>query len=244
METLKDLLKISPKGADLNAHFEKIARELMGYYVIRKGKGKDNNAIEYAIVEIEFYYYSKDHQDYITYPRNMEAGRWFFHQSGVDLTFQSNNVNDNNKFLIKDDSSFGGILIRGIRKLNCNDIDKEYIFGPIKCVNTLWDKFDAFSLSANEYPILVKRKDAFNCNLDKYKRHIKITETTKQESSIKYWSQRLGLSIEDEVIKEYRKDLFENSDKYRYRFFNLEQDPTTFDKIPYGIRPKGTKHIE
>ena len=228
METLKDLLKISPKGADLNAHFEIIARKLMGNYVIKKGED------EYAIVEIEFYYYSKYHPDYITYPRDMGAGRWFFHQSGVDLTFESYNVKKDDKkaekYIIKDDSSFGGILLRGIRKLNCNDLDKEYIFGPIKCVNTLWDKFDAFSLSANEYPILIEQ--TVEGILYQCKRHINIKDEKKTDS-VKNWLKRLSIDTNDKDLD----SIFENAQNRPYRFFYLNQNPTQFIKTPFDILP-------
>lgn len=65
--------------ADIQSKFHEIAEKLMYNYIIKKGEAR------YAIVEIEFYYYSPYHPDIITYPRNLSAGRWFFHQSGVDL---------------------------------------------------------------------------------------------------------------------------------------------------------------
>ena len=40
-------------------------------------------------IDIEFYWFSKNHKDTITYPRNCNAGDWFFHNSGVDLAFDS-----------------------------------------------------------------------------------------------------------------------------------------------------------
>jgi len=83
-------------------------------HIIKKGN------LEYAIVEIEFYLFTNDHQDVITYPRVADAGRWFFHQSGVDLTFQSRDIEEDKdgNFTFEENASFGGILIRAIRPGN------------------------------------------------------------------------------------------------------------------------------
>lgn len=145
MEESKDELMKALEGVDRvnpRESFVRIAEILMGKYAIKKGDKR------YAIVEIEFYLYSKDHKDYITYPRTIKAGRWFFHQSGVDLTFESNEI------------SFGGILIRGLYKLFPVDNDEErYILGPQKCVNELWDNFSAIEPSVEEYPIIVPHEN-------------------------------------------------------------------------------------
>lgn len=119
---------------EILTEFKEAAELLMNLCSIQKG-GK-----EYEVVDIEFYMYNYQHPDVITYSRVMEMGRWFFHPSGVDLTFHSTL------------DTFGGILIRGIR--NVND-DNDQILGPQKCVDALWDNFNAFdSQSDTEYPII------------------------------------------------------------------------------------------
>lgn len=131
---IKGLLNGPKKGEQsYEDYFAKIAKILMNNYVIKKGEN-----ISYEIVEIEFYLFDPGHPDVITYPRNCAAGQWFFHQSGVDLTFASTT------------EQFGGILIRGLRKMS----DNKLFLGPQKCVNELWDKFDAFKVDSN-YPVLV-----------------------------------------------------------------------------------------
>lgn len=76
-----NLCNCPQRQEDFFAYFEEIARLLMNNFVIAKGN------VKYEIVEIEFYLYTPQHPDIITYPRAISAGRWYFHPSGVDLTF-------------------------------------------------------------------------------------------------------------------------------------------------------------
>lgn len=134
------LLTDISKSKSPHTGFREIAEELMNGWCIRKGFE------HYEIIEIEFYLYSKvTHKDDITYKRQIEAGRWFFHQSGVDISFES------------DENSYGGILIRSIKNLNTPYSEKEsYICGPLRCVYKLWDDANAFNIEINDYPILEK----------------------------------------------------------------------------------------
>ena len=67
-----------------------------------------NGVHSYHPIEIEFYIYDKEHHaDILVYPRdNKKAGDIFFHQSGIDICFNSS---------IKD-GRFGGILIRSVER--------------------------------------------------------------------------------------------------------------------------------
>lgn len=132
--------------------FKEIATELMSKFAIKKGDDY------YQMVEIEFYWYSHNHRDLSVYPRKSEAGNWFLHPSGVDITLKSNIIKDDEdisklrqrwedaKKEQKDDyskkSSYGGILIRTLRKLTPNndpdDMDS-FIVGPWNCSDTLFD---------------------------------------------------------------------------------------------------------
>ena len=85
MNELEDKLR-NIDWSCLQNSFSSIAKTLMGKYIIKKGNSR------YRIVEIEFYAFSNSQKDYITYPRATDAGQWFFHQSGVDLTFDSHDV--------------------------------------------------------------------------------------------------------------------------------------------------------
>lgn len=96
------------------------ASRLMGEFRILKGDAY------YQIAEIEFYYYSSQHPDIITYPREGLEKKWFFHQSGVDITIKS------------DKEKYGGILIRSIIRQK----DGKRICGPQKCVDELFNFID------------------------------------------------------------------------------------------------------
>lgn len=228
LQQLKGINTKSPQDS-----FPDIAKNLMRNYIIKKGKKR------FAIVEIEFYLFSKEHADYITYPRKMDEGRWFFHQSGVDLTFKSKNIEYHKEkykketYKLKNSPVFGGILIRGLYDIQ-ND---EYIFGPQKCVNVLWDNFYAFHISESQYPIIEKELLSTSMHFYQCPRHINIQGEDKRETKIKEWIKRLGIeNLEDIDIKDYQRKYFEAP----YRFFNLlnEEVPWKFSKIPANIRPK------
>ena len=233
MDDLKELLDISNlKETEIPDRFKKIAEDLMCYHIIKKGQK------EYAIIEIEFYLYSPSHRDYITYPREIEAGRWFFHQSGVDLTFRSTGVKlveENNKefFEISDNAVFGGILIRGLYDRE----NSNYIYGPYKCVNLLWDDFKAFDNDKDEYPFIKKSEKEIVGKIVKLKRHIKI-DKSKQEKKVYDWAERVSFSVDSEenkkIILNYKEDLFnQNNDKYLYRFFNIVDGENTLNAIKH-----------
>lgn len=145
MEELKNKLKsIVPtlNKKELDSLFPEIAEFLMKNY------GIESRGEVYLLNEIEFYYYDSLYDDKrtetgkkrITIERTSEAGCWFIHDWGVDLTFKSREA----------EGYGGGILFRSIES------DKESITGPKNCVNKLWDEaVDAFSSTAPN-PRMVK----------------------------------------------------------------------------------------
>ena len=219
MQTLRELLS-DTNCRNKDELFQEIAKELMCNHIIQKRE------CQYEIVEIEFYYYSQEHQDVITYPRKMEAGRWFFHPSGVDLTFASKGDIRLKDGKIGNDACFGGILIRGIQ---CKS-NGEYIFGPLNCVYELWDNFDAFGTSEKEeYPILKRCDDINECNLRRCKRYVNI----KKEELLNRASQA-GLRWDEDAVNAYIKGLY----NAKYRYFNLPAyEESALAKIPSRIRP-------
>ena len=119
---------------ELEKEFARIAGALINDFAIRKADKL------YRFVEIEFYHSMADRNegcDGVTYPRESDALQYFFHKSGMDLTFLS------------DAERYGGILIRAIR---CGD---EFINGPYKVADTLFDQFDARNLPSGNYPLIV-----------------------------------------------------------------------------------------
>ena len=247
MKELEDSLKYIDWSCPQKS-FTSIAQILMGKYIIKKGTER------YRIVEIEFYAFSNDHEDYITYPRTTNAGQWFFHQSGVDLTFESQDIDikhNNGKILVNlaSQPQFGGILIRGLYKMDTSEDEEPYIFGPQKCVNVLWDKFNALSSSPDEYPTIIRasREDNLTThNLIYCKRCINIKDENTS-LKIKGWIKRLNLCnrVSPEEIENYRKKMFNNENTQLYRYFNLPSgtDPCSFTQIPFPSRPKKIRLI-
>lgn len=157
---------------EILTEFKEAAELLMNLCSIQKGEK------EYEIVDIEFYMYNSQHPDVITYPRVMDMGRWFFHSSGVDLTFHST------------PNRFGGILIRGIR--NVND-DNDQILGPQKCVDALWDNFNAFDNQYDtEYPIISSAANTRSEEIIQCPRLISVPKGRTEIDRIKEWKERIN----------------------------------------------------
>ena len=142
---------------DIETKFGELADSLLKHVSIQKGDK------EYWMTDIEFYFYSSNHKDIITYPRNCEAGQWFFHPSGVDISFESKidtkekSSTQKRKPYLTDTSVFGGILIRGIKiaKVDNSVNDKTLCYnGPMLACDELFDKFDAFG-NVTDFPKLV-----------------------------------------------------------------------------------------
>lgn len=118
-----------------------IAKALLNRFCIVKGNET------YRFVEIEFYHNKYDPKNGTrkTYHRGViSEGKWFFHPSGVDLTFAS------------DDNNYGGILVRTIM----TEDGKDFECGPLNVECKLFDLFDAFEpqqkiayIDVYKYPI-------------------------------------------------------------------------------------------
>lgn len=97
--------------------FKTIALELMTKYAI-----KAKNI--YSLIEIEFYLYKEGvHQDTAVYPRFSHAGDFFYHYSGIDISFETD----------IEIMTFGGILIRSLKNIDTGEI----IAGPLRCKDEL-----------------------------------------------------------------------------------------------------------
>ena len=117
--------------------FNKIARQLINHCVIVK------NEIKYKIREIEFYYRSGIHPDPFVHEKPIlkTVGRWYFHPSGVDITF-GNGQNE------------GSILIRGLIRMD----DELVINGSYKVFEELFQ--DNGSVDGNELnKVYIEQKD-------------------------------------------------------------------------------------
>ena len=160
LKALESINELQGKSYDeIKKKFDKIAEILLTKTKIVKGLQ------EYYITDIEFYLYCKGHEDIITYPRNCEAGMWFFHPSGVDITFKSSGITfSKEKETIKakipnNEAFFGGILLRGIELIKDDgEIRKKLDGYPLNVCDELFDKFNAFALP-RDFPVLIEYKE-------------------------------------------------------------------------------------
>jgi hypothetical protein len=174
LDSLLDLR--GKRGSDIPKEFDIIAKELFNNYEIKKGKQR------YRFLEIEFYYYSEQHKDSPIYERTCERG-WFFHQSGVDISFYS------------DEKEYGGILIRSIENLDT----KKITTGPLRVAYKLFDfiKFgNNGKADVSSIPILVPAKEKFNVHLRKEKRF-----NISNEKQYRYLDKRAKLNWNNQYVK-------------------------------------------
>lgn len=101
---------------NIEKSFNRIATDLMNNWIISAGNKS------YRICELEFYYESDSHKDPYIHRHDLQKkmGKWYFHGSGLDLTFGSDNF-------------ARSILIRAIYDLD----NSNYIYGPLNTVTEL-----------------------------------------------------------------------------------------------------------
>ena len=119
---------------DLHLEFEKIASELMNDWILQINNSK------YRIIEIEFYFKGGRHDDNYTHEHELQKkfGRWYFHGSGLDITFGNNNF-------------YGGILIREIYNL---DTKVKPTYGPINVVTELFSNIQTVYINKFSFGLI------------------------------------------------------------------------------------------
>ena len=148
---MEKLLQIPKEGFDPlkpNDTFYPIAKELMENYCIKCGDKF------FFFAEMEFYYERASDKkalndaginwEGITYSRNANAGDLFYHLSGCDICFKS------------DETECGGILIRSLI-----DESNNVVAGPMNCVNAM---LNACGKNKN-VPCLFKKNNTRNVNV-------------------------------------------------------------------------------
>lgn len=132
--------------------FKKIAEFLINKCSI------EYRGMHYRFIDLEFYYFSDNHRDISTHPRQSKALTWYINDfGGIDLNFESKiervRIETKNKvsykYRLTHDALFGGILIRQIKELASGDI----LDGPWK-VADLFRETDALS-RYQDNPILI-----------------------------------------------------------------------------------------
>ena len=151
-EELRALMCIPADASknEITNRFTKIAKVIKNKCVIKYLDEK------YRILDFEFYFYNKNHQDISVHPRNSEALCWYINDfGGIDLNFESRIERDEKnpfKYCLTDNSYFGGILIRQIQRISDNLV----FDGPLK-VAELFRILNATSDVQNN-PILALEK--------------------------------------------------------------------------------------
>lgn len=142
--------------------FRNIAEYLLGNCYIKQ------DDIEYRFLEVEFYYYSKLHQDVkekngqpFVYPRQCnKAGAFFMHSSGLDICFKSI-ILDDNKFLYG-----GGILLRSLLRIDPQDKSMMVVTGPWDCCDALFNY-----TSEGNFPTIEKKEECDEVDLKSVRRY-------------------------------------------------------------------------
>jgi hypothetical protein len=124
---MKHLLTIADETNEAcSESFRRIAEKLMNLYQLQV---KDNF---YRIIDCEFYYSSKKHQDPYAHghERQKSKGEWYFHGSGLDIT-------------IGNGEALGGILIRRIARVTGEPIPRkgDSIIGPLNVCTEIFKHF-------------------------------------------------------------------------------------------------------
>lgn len=115
-------INLSVECQRIDDDFRRIACDLMNNWIINVEHAK------YRITEIEFYYKNEFHNDPYVHGNQLqkEKGKWYFHGSGIDLTFGN-------------EKTYGGILIRAIFDIN----NKKYYYGPLNCILELFSNLSS-----------------------------------------------------------------------------------------------------
>jgi hypothetical protein len=161
-QTLEEFLSTENIKDDASKAFEEAAHFLMNNCLLQVGEEK------YRLVELEFYYWSENHEDWYIHnhvkgghPKQKEFGKWYVHASGLDLTFGK-------------DGNAGGILLRGIKKINNDGKTCEPIYsGPInlrkpmlkndeKNVMSSFEALDELDAFNNHIVSIVENVEPFN----------------------------------------------------------------------------------
>ncbi len=185
MGDLKQLLSCLDAKSDVETitkTFEDIAEILLFKSHIKTDHGS------YRILEIEFYFKNNKHNDNVTIERTEEAGMWWLHDYGVDLSFKS-----------VEKEYYGGILIRTMMPLEDNQVNKEVIFGPRKCC---WELFYSPALEQNSAPCIVvtDEKTLLSGKMATTERYI-TGKTKKIDGNYRFYVDGLNLTIDPNYKK-------------------------------------------
>lgn len=214
LKLIKDSLRNEILQNGYQKTFDKIAKILLNKVAICKGEKI------FYIKDIEFYLYENNHRDIVTYPRICKAGQWFFHPSGIDISFESSvdvKSNDYELFqpILRDDAFFGGVLIRAIYPADKapSDACKYSLDGPHKVEWALFDCFDAFNETTN-FPHLIECEHKIE-HITKPRKNLIPKENDyrkKIETILNYYYEDSPVSIDEWI------NIYKSFEKKTYRY--------------------------
>lgn len=219
IEELRNLFVINNlTDDDIKNRFEKIAKELFNHYIIRTCFG------DFRFEDIEFYFHSKQHPDYIAHPRNSEPLRWYINDfGGIDINFKSEAKTESSdspygKYIWHEESYYGGILIRQLRREEKEHKTKEELIlsGPLK-VAELFRDLGCATDGACTMPQLVYVDGLYKIEFEACPRHNLVKdpksdeECRKKLKTISSWYSKADLS---EKVESYKEQVAHN---YRFK---------------------------
>jgi hypothetical protein len=153
----------------IDADFQRIANDLLNNWVL-----KIENAL-YRITEIEFYYKNGEfHNDTYIHGHDLQKqkGKWYFHGSGIDITFGNDNAH-------------GGILIRAICQVN--EGKEKYCYGPLNCILEIFSNLSSIYKSEMSFCLIPANDDLFEKEKPIRAQRVGLNPQNNQEMWNKYY---------------------------------------------------------
>ena len=198
---------------EFETQFKEIAENLFNNFIIKTSYG------DFRFEEIEFYFHSKNHPDYIAHPRKSEPLIWYINDfGGIDINFKSEakkqTPNDPwSKYCWDEESYYGGILIRQLKRIS----DEFILDSPLK-VAELFRNLGCATEGNGAMPQLVYVKDLPKIEYDTIKRNNLVKSEAdefylKKLKTIRPWYSNFERS--DDV------DSYKDQVKKGYRYINI-----------------------
>ena len=204
------VLTEEPKGG-FETRFKEIAENLFNNFIIKTSYG------DFRFEDIEFYFHSKYHPDYIAHPRKSEPLIWYINDfGGIDINFKSEaqkqTPNDPwSKYCWDEESYYGGILIRQLKRIS----DGWKLDRPLK-VAELFRNLGCATEGNGAMPqlVYVEGLPKVGYNTDKRNNLVKSSKTDedyrKKLKTISSWYSNFDLT---DKVESYKKQV-----DYLYRY--------------------------
>ena len=214
IEELRKSLVLNDVAEDkIKDKFTEIAENLFNNFIIKTSYG------DFRFEDIEFYFHSKKHPDYIAHPRKSEPLIWYINDfGGIDINFKSEakkqNPNDPwSKYCWDEESYYGGILIRQLKRIS----DGWKLDRPLK-VAELFRNLGCATEGNGAMPQLVYVKDLPKIEYDTIKRNNLVKSEADEDyrkklKTISSWYSNFDRS--DDV------DSYKDQVKKGYRYINI-----------------------